>query len=162
MNRPILYPNFSCISDVVDSSLVNLAGQYTRMGEITFSTETILRWVTINSEISLGNGTINAGSIAVMLGSGGASIGSMFTQGRPRPDVIFEHSSQQTLGPVTSSNRCLQLDMKNVLLNAGLKISLYFAASLTTPPPGNIAFCASVSAAFNSLVEWNNYHHYDK
>ena len=159
MNAPIrpvfIAPNLSNISAMQDSAGMVTAAEYVLMASYKFQTDSVLRWINISSEISLGNATINSGAIGVTLGSAPPTAGTFLN--RSNSQFIFQHLSQQTLGLVYGSQRVIQIDMDECLVTAGTEVGLYFAALLTTPPPGNIAFSACVSIAHNSLSSWVNF-----
>jgi len=160
MNRPILIPQISNIGGVQDAAGLPVPGEYSLISSFKFPTDSVLRWISISSEISLGTGTVNAGAIGLTIGNASSKAGSMFDLRGSQ--FVFQHTSQQLLADVSGSQRMVQIDMKDSMVNSGTLVNLYFAANLVTPPPGNIAFAANVSIAYNSLSEWMKQSRYDK
>jgi hypothetical protein len=150
---PALTPRLTNLAFVGDaSSLASGAGEYALAASYRFPVDSVIRWITVSSEISIGNATINQGGVGVLLGSAGQNAGLMTDTNSTQ--FVFNHTSQQFLGNVYGSQRALQINMNDTMVNTGTNVAIYIAAILSTPPFANIAFAVNVSIAATPLIEW--------
>lgn len=153
MKAPTLTPRFINLAFVGDTaSLAAVTGEYTLAASYRFPVDSVIRWITVSSEISLGNATINQGGVGVLLGTASRTAGQITEQNATQ--FVFNHTSQQFLGNVYGSQRMLQINMDDTLVTTGTDVAIYIGANLVTPPFANIAFAVNLSIAATPLVEW--------
>lgn len=133
-------------------ALFGSAALPTRVASVSFDQDSVLRWISIVTNVRLSNanafGTIIvAFDDAITVNDANAANGNA--------GIIWQNTAQQTVNSEIITPNSVQIDMDYSYIRAGVPISLYFHGAAAAP--GNVVISASVSLAYNTLSEWVNF-----